>query len=277
MLLDLLRRGGKTGGLDGKTTECSTRISVVAPIRCMTYSEDADVVFSGCYNGTIRVYSPRTFKALLKLAVGTPILCSLLISTYLWVGTSDGCIRIFQNPPSDVLREDSSIDIQEQEFAKPKMQLLHIFAGHSKAVKEMILIDPSFLNQGPDDGDTAAGPVSSIFEPDCQIVWTASDDGSICVWKLQDEVSNIALVRKMEGIFGKVLCLSQVGGYVWSGGGLDNVIMTWNATTLEYAGDVGGDCFKNLVRALLCVGENSVWSGSLDAENALAVWQGVFH
>lgn len=258
--------------------------------------------------------------------IGFPVLCLLSVKNYLWVGTSDS-IRILGTT------KDNSF------------KLVDTLRTQTRAIKDMIACYN--VRGGGGGGASCEGYCANSKEKEKENekeeqspqpqqqegeirVWTASDDNTICVWRLNENPTGDAAMMKMlkrkknrgpatkrhgnarknrgsililgprdqdeehmfakggstsglvthlatlKGHGGRVLCLLQLAekGQVWSAGSFDNLIVLWDQRTMQYIGELGKEHHKDIVRALVKIDSNCVWSGSLDPLHAITIWKG---
>lgn len=269
-----------SGSVDTYIVTSVGRLNGHGKIRCVTQLDNT--VFSGGEDGCVRLWDAQTVRldfpdittakmtfdlqkdVLRKIDFGYPVLSLLSVATELWVGTSNG-VKILKKGKNDQFKLLATLPVQ------------------TRAIKDMIICEE--LEDDTEDGleqdDKEKPPQPQHGEIR---VWTASDDNTICVWRLNASVKKfradsrskkkyVTHLATLRGHGGRVLCLQRVGAQVWSGGSFDNLIFLWDAKSLNYVGELGGTHYTDIVRAIVKIDNNTVWTGSLDEKNPITIWK----
>lgn len=99
------------------------------------------------------------------------------------------------------------------------------------------------------------------------MIWSASSDKSICVWRLGQDARSLEHVRVLHGHSSRVFCLATdpLGDLVFSGS-WDKSIMVWNVTDFRFVGKLRSN-HSDAVSQVLYVnvnGADHVMSSSMD-------------
>ncbi|KAL6066966.1 non-specific serine/threonine protein kinase [Balamuthia mandrillaris] len=116
-------------------------------------------------------------------------------------------------------------------------------------------------------------PVKDIIKTPFGQVWTASDDGYICIWEVDVPKANQPPVLHLRlNLHAAVKSLLLVDDHIWAC--TAPAVVIWNAKTLEVVGEVDTrTTHKDLVRHLLRADTATIWGASLDEELPLCIWE----